>query len=50
LKNKIEVEEKEGRDYAEKNNMAFLLTSAKTGMNVEDAFKDLIDNILKKIA
>ncbi|TFF85226.1 MAG: GTP-binding protein [Promethearchaeota archaeon] len=50
LKGKIEIEEKEGRNYAEKNNMAFLLTSAKTGMNVEDAFKDLIENILKKIA
>ncbi|TFG01113.1 MAG: GTP-binding protein [Promethearchaeota archaeon] len=50
LKGKIEIEEKEGKDYAEKNNMAFLLTSAKTGMNVEDAFKDLIENILKKIA
>ena len=50
LKNKIEVEEKEGRKYAKKNNMAFLMTSAKTGMNVEDAFEDLIESILKKIA
>jgi small GTP-binding protein len=50
LKNKIEVEEEEGKSFAEKNNMDFIITSAKTGLNVEDAFKDLIKTILDKIS
>ncbi|TXT62079.1 MAG: Small GTP-binding domain protein [Promethearchaeota archaeon] len=50
LKNKIEVEEEEGKSFAEKNNMDFIITSAKTGLNVEEAFKDLIKTILDKIS
>ena len=50
LKSKIKVDEKEAREFAEKNKMTFLLTSAKTGDNVEKAFKDLIRTILANIA
>jgi len=48
LKNKLKVNEKEGREYAEKNKMHFLLTSAKTGSNVEKAFQELIKTIIDK--
>lgn len=48
LKNKIEVEEDEGKKYAEQYKMDFIITSAKTGLNVEDAFRDLIKSILEK--
>ena len=49
LEAKRKIEEKEGRDYAEKNKMDFLLTSAKTGTNVETAFLNLIKKILDKM-
>ena len=50
LENKRKVEEKEARDFAGKNpNMDFLLTSAKTGANVETAFNELIKKILDKM-
>jgi len=48
LENKIEVEEEEGKNYADQHKMDFIITSAKTGLNVEDAFKDLIREILEK--
>lgn len=48
LKNKIEVEEEEAKSFGEKNNMDFIITSAKTGLNVEEAFKNLIQKILEK--
>jgi len=49
LEKKRKVDEKEGKEFAEKNKMDFLLTSAKTGANVEAAFNDLIKKILDKI-
>jgi len=48
LKKKIKVEEKEAKEFAKKNNMMFLLTSAKTGDNVEAAFHKLLKVILDK--
>lgn len=48
LKDKIKITENEAREFAENNKMAFLLTSAKTGNNVEKAFKDLMKSILEE--
>ncbi len=47
LKDQMQVSDQEGSDFAKENNMDFLLTSAKTGENVEAAFIDLIKSILK---
>ena len=49
LENKREVTEEEGRDFAEKNGMLFFETSAKTGKNVEELFKQSVIIIDKKI-
>lgn len=48
LKDKIKITENEAREFAENNKMAFLLTSAKTGNNVEKAFRDLMKSILEE--
>ena len=48
MKDKIKVKEDEGKNFAKKYNMEFLLTSAKTGNNVENAFKELIKKILER--
>ena len=48
LKDKVKVEEDEGKAFANKNKMEFLSTSAKTGNNVEKAFLELIKGILDK--
>ena len=48
LKGNIKITENEAREFAENNKMAFLLTSAKTGNNVEKAFKDLMKSILEE--
>lgn len=49
LEDKIVVGKGEGEEFANKHNMDFLITSAKTGRNVEDAFENLILTILNKI-
>jgi len=49
LDDKLKITEKECREFATKNNMDFLLTSAKTGNNVEIAFRNLIKKILEGI-
>jgi len=48
LGDKILVSEEDVRQFAQKNNVDFLLTSAKTGQSVEQAFIDLIKKILGK--
>jgi len=48
LTDTIKVQESEGVELAKKYNMEFILTSAKTGSNVENAFKEIINIILEK--
>ena len=50
LEDKIKISEEEGRQYAIDNNMDFMITSAKTGNNVEMAFKKIITLILDEIS
>lgn len=50
LKDKIKISEEEGKQYAKDNNMDFMITSAKTGNNVEIAFKNLIESVLDEIS
>jgi small GTP-binding protein len=49
LEDKIVVEREEGEEFANKFGMDFIITSAKTGRNVEDAFENLILTILDKV-
>ena len=48
LTDAIKVQESEGIELAKEYNMEFILTSAKTGSNVEKAFKEIIKIILDK--
>ena len=48
LTDTIKVQESEGLELAKSYNMEFILTSAKTGSNVENAFKEIIKIILEK--
>ena len=50
LKDNIKVNENEAAGLASKNGMDFIMTSAKTGENVEAAFLNLIKVILDKIS
>lgn len=50
LNDKIKVKESEAKEYAEKNSMEFIFTSAKTGENVEKAFKELVKTVLDEIS
>ncbi len=50
LSDKQKVEESEVKEYAEKNSTEFILTSAKTGENVEKAFKGLVKTILDEVS
>ena len=51
LKDKIKVSEQEAKEFLVQHNMVdLIITSAKTGENVEKAFKELIKTILDKIS
>jgi len=49
LKNQIKITEKEASKFAKNNTMELIITSAKTGENVENAFIKLTETILDKI-
>ncbi|MFX1574152.1 MAG: Rab family GTPase [Promethearchaeota archaeon] len=49
LKNQIKITEKEASQFAKTNGMELIITSAKTGENVENAFIKLTKIILDKI-
>ncbi len=46
LKDNIKISESQVKEYASQHNMTYLLTSAKSGENVEEAFEQLINTIL----
>ena len=50
LKGSIKIDEKEAKSFAKRYKMEILLTSAKTGDNVEDAFNDLINKTVTKVS
>lgn len=50
LKDKIKIKDKDANEFARKNKMDIIITSAKTGENVEKAFIELTTKILKNIS
>ncbi len=50
LKKQIKITERESKEYANTNNMGLIITSAKTGQNVEQAFIQLTKQILDHIS
>ncbi|MCK4480953.1 MAG: GTP-binding protein [Candidatus Lokiarchaeota archaeon] len=50
LEKQIKITESESREYANTNNLGMVITSAKTGQNVEEAFTELTKKILDQIS
>ncbi|MBN1802781.1 MAG: GTP-binding protein [Candidatus Lokiarchaeota archaeon] len=50
LTNSVKIGESETAEFAQKNNMDYMLTSAKSGENVEKAFLELIKSILEHVS
>ena len=48
LFDKEEVNEDEGRNFAEEKNFIFYLTSAKNGTGIDNLFKDIVDRLCER--
>ena len=49
LESKREVSFQEGKEFAEKNGMKFIETSAKTNQKVSEAFESFVDDIIRSM-
>ena len=49
LESQRQVDHKEAKEYAHSNNMMFIETSAKTALNVDQAFMETANQVYKKI-